>query len=445
MPVPLSLDVPPDDITQSIETLRALNAALAEQYTEMRRLAAATSEVNEGILLDDILNRIFEDFTLLLPYDRLGLGLLDHDTHRVQLRWKKTRYPAPKLLEGYEVDIAETALDAVLESRKPRVINDLDQYAETHGLSEAGQLIYDEGIRASLTCPLLTDNVVVGFLFFSSRQKNSYSTLHVERMQHMLAQLTVIVEKGRLVSELADQKVAMEIQNEELQRLSTLREQFIGMAAHDLRSPLATIQMLADALLEDDEIPADLQRTFLRDIATNADTMLDLLHDLLDTTQLATGRLTLNREAVDVSAFLTEQVQRHNQLATRKQSKVQLEPVPPGTLYADGLRLRQVMDNLLSNAVKFAPPDSIVRVEAAPTAKGWRVAVHDQGPGIPEAERSDLFQRFGKLSPQPTGDEQSYGLGLAITKQIIQAHGGTIGIDSEQGHGSTFWFELPKG
>lgn len=435
--------IPLDDSTQSFETLQSFNISLAERYREIHRVAAATSDVNQGLLLDDILDRLFEDFTTLLPYDRVGLGLIDATTQHVFLRWKKTRYPHAKLEEGYHLAISQTSLQRVLASAKPRLTNDLDAYNKAHGLSKAGQLLYEEGVRASIACPLIIQDTPVGFIFFSTRQKNTYTQLHLERLYRMLPQLAVIIEKGRLVSELADQKVAMEMQNEELKRLNELRDQFMGMAAHDLRSPIATVQMLAEALLQDQDMPTDLQRTFLQDIAANAETMLGLLHDLLDTTQLTSGTLALEREAINVGLFLRQHVERHNQLATRKGSNVRLEPVPEGYLYADALRLRQVMDNLLSNAIKYAAPGQTACVKAQKTERGWRIAVQDEGPGIPETERAHLFQRFGKLSPQPTGGERSYGLGLAITKRIIQAHGGTIGVDSELGKGSTFWFELP--
>lgn len=441
-------DVPPpgsfpDDAPRA-EVLHSFNTSLADQYREIHRLAAATSDVNQGILLDDILDRLFEDFATLLPYDRIGFGLIDAATQEVFLRWQKTRYPHPRLKEGYRLALSQTSLDGVLHSHKPRLTNDMDLYDAKYGLSKAGKLLYEEGVRASIVCPLTIQRTPVGFIFFSARQKNIYTPLHIERLHRMLPQLAVIIEKGRLVSELADQKVAMEMQNAELQRLNDLRDQFMGMAAHDLRSPIATIQMLAEALLHDHDIPLDLQQTFLHDIAANAETMLRLLHDILDTAQLGGDTLALEPERVHVGSFLRRHVDRHNQLATRKGSSVLLAPVAEGYLRADALRLQQVMDNLLSNAVKYAPPKSTAHVHAEKTANGWRITVRDEGPGISNDEQAHLFQRFGKLSPQPTGGERSYGLGLAITKRIIQAHGGTIGVDSEVGKGSTFWFEVPN-
>jgi signal transduction histidine kinase len=110
---------------------------------------------------------------------------------------------------------------------------------------------------------------------------------------------------------------------------------------------------------------------------------------------------------------------------------------------ADPLRLRQVMDNLISNAVKFSPPGSVVRVRASRQDAAWRIEVQDQGPGITPKDRQRLFQDFARLSAAPTGGEKSVGLGLAITRRVVKAHGGQIGVDSEPGRGATFWFTAP--
>jgi hypothetical protein len=101
------------------------------------------------------------------------------------------------------------------------------------------------------------------------------------------------------------------------------------------------------------------------------------------------------------------------------------------------------MDNLLTNAVKYSPPGSTVQVSVQPEGDGWRINVQDEGPGITEEDRQKLFEDFARLSARPTGGEKSTGLGLAIARRIVHAHGGEIGVDSIPGHGATFWFTLP--
>ncbi|MCK6555859.1 ATP-binding protein [Candidatus Binatia bacterium] len=159
--------------------------------------------------------------------------------------------------------------------------------------------------------------------------------------------------------------------------------------------------------------------------------------------QIESSRLTLHKEALNIDAFLTECVERHNRLAETKRTRVELTMDTVGYVHADPIRLRQVLDNLLSNAVKFSPPGSLIRVHAGKQDALWRVAVQDQGLGVTEEDRARLFRDFAQLSAKPTGDEKSTGLGLAISRRMVEAHGGRIGVDSAPGAGATFWFTLP--
>jgi signal transduction histidine kinase len=172
--------------------------------------------------------------------------------------------------------------------------------------------------------------------------------------------------------------------------------------------------------------------------------MLTLLDDLLDVTQIEAGKLNLNLEPLDLGQFLAEMVQRQAMMAAVKGTRVILATVPAGDALADPVHLRQVVDNLISNAVKYSPPGSTVTVRVdRSNGSGWRVNVEDEGPGITQADRKNLFKDFARLSAQPTGGEESIGLGLAISRRVVEAHGGKIGVDSEPGQGANFWFTLP--
>ncbi len=247
-----------------------------------------------------------------------------------------------------------------------------------------------------------------------------------------------------LQRELAKKNAEQEALNRELQHLNELKNTFLGMAAHDLRGPLANIKLAAGFLLEstDFQLNADY-RQLLEDIVSQARYMLVLVADLLDVTQIETGKLELKCTSVDVADFLTEAVQRQAQIATAKGTNVLLRPVPAGQMWADPIRLRQVIDSLISNAVKFSPPGSTVLVSADHTPRHWRLNVEDEGPGITHEDRQYLFQDFARLSARPTGGEASTGLGLAISRRVVEAHGGQIGVDTVPGQGSNFWFTLP--
>lgn len=436
--------MPPDDVGRLGLALREMAQALERRYRAMQRLNHITAQINAGLLLDEVLENIYGSFKGIIPYNRIGLSLIEEDGETVHAYWAKTDQPKVCLQKGYSARLSESSLCTVLETGQPRILNDLAAYYAQKPTSESTRLILEEGIRSSLTCPLIASGVPVGFIFFSSVLPNMYGDVHVEIFQQIAGQLAVMVEKGRLISELAMQKKAMEQQNEELRALGDLRNRFLGIAAHDLRGPIANIQMALQYLTDPEVSVSEEERTFfLESISKQASYMLELINDLLDVSQIEAGQLELQPEPLHLGDFLAEAVHWHAGLAAAKQVSVVLADRPDVILHADPARLRQVVDNFLSNAVKYGPLGGTVTVRAEPQGAYWRVSVQDEGPGIREEERERLFQYFGRLSARPTGGERSTGLGLAIARRVVEAHGGAVGVESEVGRGSTFWFTLP--
>lgn len=435
-----------EDVGRAREALLALARALESRYRELHRLDRIALHINEGLLLDDILDSVYEDFRSVIPYSRIGCSLLEQDGKVVTSRWARSDLPLVYLPRGYSALLEGSSLADILKTGRPRILNDLEEYLRHKPQSASTRLVVAEGIRSSLTCPLVANGVPVGFIFFSSCERNAYQDVHGEVYQRIASQLSVIVEKGRMVSELAAQKAAIERQNEELRSLSELKSKQLGMAAHDLRNPIGTIQMAASLLLEEYDHLSDAEhRKVLTDVLGQTRHMLAVLNDLLDVSEIESGTVRLAVEPVEVGAFLSEAVERHARIAVAKRTAVLFGGAPAGTVCADPQRLRQIVDNLISNAVKYSPPSSTVRVHAERGAGLWRVSVEDEGPGITEADRQRLFQHFARLSAQPTGGEKSTGLGLAITRRAVRAHGGEIHVRSEPGRGATFVVSLPDG
>ena len=423
-------DAGSDELGRLGQALRTLAQTLELQYQELRKLDQITSQINAGLLLDDILENVYHSFKDIIPYNRIGFSLIENNGTTVRARWATTDQPDVQLKVGYEAPLAGSSLETIIQTGQPRIINDLAAYLKRKPESESTRLILAEGIRASLTCPLIANGIPVGFMFFSSTQPAVYHQEHVESYRRIADQLSVIVEKGRLVSELALQKEAIETQNRELKVLDDLKNRLLGMAAHDLRNPIGYIQMIAEFLLESGNklSPEDWAR-LLGDLHDQSRHMLDLLNDLLEVSQIESGRLEIRPRPVDLRAFLADAVQRHGMLAAPKGTTVRLADAPQVTIEADPERLRQVIDNLISNAIKYSPPGSTVRVAAVRKHGDWRISVQDEGPGIKPGERNRLFTEFAKLSARPTGGESSTGLGLAITRRIVEAHGGKIGVE----------------
>ena len=252
-------------------------------------------------------------------------------------------------------------------------------------------------------------------------------------------------ELTRLNNELTNAQRELAKKNVELERLNRMKTQFLGMAAHDLRSPIGAILTLSGFLR--DEASSALtgeQLDFLSIIQSSSEFMVHLIDNFLDVSAIESGHLRLDRHPLDPHKLLEQNVSLNALLAQKKNIRVALhiEGALP-MLPIDEGRIAQVLNNLISNAVKFSQPGTAVAVRAAAEGGGVRIAVHDQGPGIPQGERSKLFQPFGKTSVRPTAGENSTGLGLAIVRELVEKHGGRIWVESEVGIGSVFQFTLP--
>jgi signal transduction histidine kinase len=435
-----------DDPDRLRLALQDLARTLDRDHRETQRIDQITARINAGLLLDEILDNVYDDFRELIPYNRIGLSLIEDDGKTVRARWSRSDQPCLYLKPGYSARLAGSSLQTIIETGQPRILNDLEAYLRHKPKSTSTRHIVREGLRSSLTCPLIANDVPIGFLFFSSVEPGTYRDVHVDTFQRIARQLAVMVEKGRLASELAAQKEAAERQNRELHRLNELKTTFLGIAAHDLRSPLAMIEMAANLLLDPNMQPTDEEQSaVLEDILRESRYMLELIDELLDVSEIESGNLQLNRQTIVLQDFLTEAVRRHNQLAAPKGTQVLLvtELAPTHTVIADPRRLRQAIDNLISNAVKYSPFGAKVWIRAENIPGGWRISVQDEGPGIALQDQQRLFQDFVRLSSTPTGGEKSVGLGLAITRRMIEAHGGQVGVEPGPDRGATFWFTLP--
>jgi len=306
-----------------------------------------------------------------------------------------------------------------------------------------------------------------GYLVMAARSRSSLSQLNDELMQINNEQTNVTratakelalvmnrrterddvvyEELSRLNNEMANLQREMAKKNVELELLNEQKNRFLGMAAHDLRSPLGIILSYSE-FLEAEAWPVlnAEQREFVTTIKSTSEFMLNLVTDLLDVAAIEAGQLQLDRQPVDLAQLIRRNATLNRVLAARKEIAVELElapGLPPVPL--DAGKLEQVLNNLISNAIKFSHPRSTVRVSLTSAAGFATVAVRDQGQGIPAADVSKLFKPFSKTSVRSTTGEPGTGLGLAIARRMIEGHGGRIWVASEPGHGSTFSFTLP--
>lgn len=230
-------------------------------------------------------------------------------------------------------------------------------------------------------------------------------------------------------------------------RLYEHKDWLLGVAAHDLRTPLTTIIGSAQTVLRlRAGDAADQERTLLERIVAAGERMTMLISDVLQFSSLEAGNLPLKRAPNRLTELVSEVVQTHAAAAEDKSLTVlHRSEVDDDLVTVDEGRIRQVVDNLLSNAIKYSEPDTTIRIRVTEDDQSrLRVTVRDEGQGIPADELGEVFDPFGRTSLQPTAGESSTGLGLSISKQIVEAHDGSIDVDSEVGRGSTFSFTIPR-
>ncbi|HJQ20111.1 MAG TPA: HAMP domain-containing sensor histidine kinase [Gemmatimonadaceae bacterium] len=218
------------------------------------------------------------------------------------------------------------------------------------------------------------------------------------------------------------------------------REQVLAIVAHDLRNPLAAIRS-ALALLQEPGVSEETRRKMLDVARRSLDQTHRLTSDLLDITRLETGNLALEREAVVAGVLLNEIAEGLGPIARERGLTLQTAAISDACVaHVDSARMRQVISNLIGNAIKFTPPGGRIVLRASRVGKDVQFEVADSGPGIAKDDQPHLFDRFWQARKT---DGRGVGLGLTIAKQIVEAHGGRIWVESEPGRGSRFLFTVP--
>lgn len=245
--------------------------------------------------------------------------------------------------------------------------------------------------------------------------------------------------------------------NQALRTLNDEKNEFMGMAAHDLRNPLGAIKGYAEIILEEADslnslAPAapGLERSrheiqqCAEKIRGTSERMAEMLRNLLDANRIERGELKLALAPVDISSLLQAVVENYAPRAAAKQQTILFKnDAGPATVTVDPDVLVQVLENLISNAVKYSPRQRQIQVRLFRADQKVRCAVQDEGPGLSAEDQKRLFGKFARLSAKPTGGELATGLGLSIVKRMVEAMNGQVWCESEFGKGATFIVELP--
>ena len=339
--------------------------------------------------------------------------------------------------QGYQISVAtngKQALDVVARIRPDLILLDV-MMPEMDGFETCRRLKASEEWREIpvifLTAKTETADIVQGFelgaVDYVAKPFNAHELL------------------ARVHTHLALRRQQRELQEnyQRLSELERLRDSLVHMVVHDLRSPLlglsGCLQMLQSDLAGTLEAE---QAEDLESALTAAQRLSEMVTSLLDVSRLEAGQMPLNKQDCDVRPVIAGALESLGGL-TRGRHVSFVPSDTPVTLCCDPEVTGRIVANLVGNALKFTPASGEVRVTATPEGNEVRIAVADTGPGIPVEYRERIFEKFGQVEGRQEGRKHSTGLGLTFCKLAVEAHGGTIGVDSEVGQGSTFWFRLP--
>ena len=290
------------------------------------------------------------------------------------------------------------------------------------------QMVEALGPRSFICVPLVSSGKILGALtLVTSGSGRRYDEADLSLAADMARRAAIVVEHARLFHE--------------AQQATRARDDVLAVVAHDLRNPLNTVTMAISLMLENTPVERTQERRQVEIVRRAADRMNRMIQDLLDVKRMESGRLAIDLQAEDVDVIINDMIEMLRPLAVG--SSIVLESsVPDGLppVLADSARIQQVLSNLVGNAVKFTPRQGRITVCAEQVGGEIRFGVIDTGPGIPPEQVPHIFGQFWQAS---STDRRGIGLGLAIAKGIVEAHKGTIWVESHIGLGSTFYFTLP--
>jgi two-component system sensor histidine kinase KdpD len=291
------------------------------------------------------------------------------------------------------------------------------------------------GCRSALAVPLADGGSIVGVIELAIRRARPLTNADLKTLTAIGQQVCMSLRNAQL------RRAAGEL--EALRQADRLKNEFLATVSHDLRSPLTAIRASVEGLLDRGVPQVNSPRDgLLQNIAGQANRLGRLVDQLLDVSQIGAGALRLDREWNELPALLTDTASGIAALYGSERVRFAIPPDPP-LLFVDKDRFVQVLYNLLDNACKYTPPGSPVRVEAAWTATEMTIGVADRGPGVRATEREHIFTRFYRVGGRENTGIRSIGLGLAICRGIVEAHGGRIWVDDNAGSGSIFRFMIP--
>ena len=396
---------------------------------ELALLLTITNGFSSGASAHEILDSLYHELQQVLPFDRMEHAVLDESGHVLTTEWFRSTYPSKLIPIGHSYCRPEP----IARNERYRVTtleNNLPAYAIDRPDDHPVSLLVAEGIRSSLSCPLVVADEVVGYLFFNLQVFDGYTSHQANLIQLIAGQLASTLEQSRLNDRLQEQ-------NDQLRALEKARLEFIAAISHELRTPLTAVVGFASELQDRvDSFSGEEITQFAGVIAVQSNEVSGIVEDLLVITRAEAGHLQVNPGPVNIASEVRGVAA---SLPDERHAQTISLDIQDGVVWADALRVRQIARNLLSNAVRYG--GDCVQVTTTVVESQVLMTFIDDGDGIPEEDREMVFQAFGR-SRLSTNKPGSIGLGLTVSRYLAEAMNGSLSYERVDGT-SRFSLLLP--
>jgi signal transduction histidine kinase/CheY-like chemotaxis protein len=409
---------------------------LGRKVTQLEAIGAVSQAESFSLNVTEVLNTIITQAVQLSRTDGGSIYEFDEDTKEFRIETVFGTSPETfDALRRIRIGLDDTFLGKAATLGRSQELPDLRDVPLDPYLS----VLAEGGWRSLIAVPMLREGRIVGAMVVRRHVEGKFPREICDLLETFASQSALALINAKLYRELERQSAALEVASQH-------KSEFLASMSHELRTPLNAIIGFSEVLLE--RMFGELnerQDDYLRDIWGSGKHLLELLNDILDLSKIEAGQMVLNRSEFDVRESLEYCLSMVRERALKQRILLNFEVGPEvGLLDADRLRFRQVVLNLLSNAVKFTPEGGRVDVRAFIRDQDLVVTVADTGPGVAAEDRQRIFDSF-QQGTRHNEQVEGTGLGLTLSKRIVELHGGRIWVESEPGQGSIFGIAVPAG
>jgi len=404
-----------------------------EQQEKERIVRWLVNSIRESLDLDKVMEKIVEEIGRLLRVDRCLIALYDKDIGKFYFQNEyKIDENIPDVLNNtgsLMPDLPQNWQNHLLRSKNPVVINNFED--ETLDENQKKYLEINN-IKSLIIIPVVHKSEILGIIMVHQvHYKREWENTHIEILKDTGSQIAIAIGQAILYTR--------------VQETTKLKSEFLASMSHEFRTPLNAIIGFSEMLLNEDFGKLnEKQQKFANNVVLSGKHLLRLVNDILDLSKVESGNLELNYEEFEVNFVIDETVSILKGMAIKKNIFIETKLRENIIINADIGRFKQIMYNLLSNAIKFTEDNGKIFINSKLINDDLKIEIIDTGIGISPENRDKVFQEFRQIDSSYARKQDGTGLGLTLTRKLVEKHSGSIDFDSEEGKGSKFWFILPE-